>query len=79
VGLAVELGAEMRSSDEELARLLCEALLAVPPGPEASARVEAFLASERAIAAPTDEPALSERTLARAAHFVLALPEAQLH
>src|SRR6185503_3243944 len=77
LGLADELDAAGLSSDEESARFLCEALLAVPPSAEVSARVSAFLASERE-GARTDPDGLSERSLSRAAHFVLALPEAQL-
>ncbi len=84
LSLARELRALGLSSDEELARALAERLLAVPPTPALVARVSAFLASERerAGAAPgalLERVSQAEPCLRRGAHFVLSLPEAQLH
>ncbi len=72
------------ASDDDVAALLADDLLAVPPAPDVHARVAAFLARRRA-AAGLEEASWLERAgsaepvLRSAAHFVLSLPEAQLH
>ena len=70
--------------DADLAHGLASLLLAVEPSPSVLDRVERFLAAERERAGIEpgrllDRPSLAEPCLRRTAHFVLSLPEAQLH
>ena len=72
------------ASDAELASALSEMLLATPVTPAVQNSVEAFLVAERRAAgvpngALLERAAVGEPCLRRTAHYVLSLPEAQLH